>query len=415
MWRDRLGLVTSPRATGDVVAFRMAGRRLLLVQDPATVRHVLIDHACKYRKGIGLEQARPLLGDGLLTSEGRKWHSQRARVERSLTRSRIVAHEPGMTAATDAMLERWELIASERGTVDLSAEMRELSLEILLRTLLGAHAVARSADVASAVTVLAEAAMRRMLWPIALPAWLPTRRSVQVQRSLRQLDGAVDDLVDHHSHMPPSDGLLSELVQAHAHDARQLRDEVLTLIVAGHDTTSAALTWTLYLIAMHPQLQSELIERQVSLRHVISEALRLYPPVWLLPRRASSQDRLGRHVVLPGTDVLVSPFSLHRSRKLWDSPECFRPRRFARAERSRSAHAYLPFGLGPRRCPGAVFALAQMDLVIRRIIGRFRVVPAFARDPVPNPLLTLRPPDPLRFALERRGRDDPGRLAPGVG
>ncbi len=411
VWRDRLGVVRAASALGDVACFRMGRRRLYLASDPRHVRHVLVEYQDNYRKGIGLEHARPLLGDGLLTSEERAGGaSASASSPLSGGRSSLPTWRrcrPRRMSCSTAGSGR-----SRQARQSISAPNCARSrFEIFLRTLFEAHAGADSSKLERALTLLLDEAIRRMLLPVPRPERLRTPRARRVQRALALLDEQVDALV---ARRPAPANLLSTLVTAHRdQDRAQLRDELLTLIVAGHETTAVALSWTLYLLGVHPDVAEDVRADRSLLRPVVKEALRLYPPVWLIPRRAVEADRLGRHRIPAGADVLISPYTLHRDPSLWDRPETFSPARFADA---RPPSAYLPFGIGPRNCVGSAFALVEIELVLGAIVDRFRLRPAAPGRPAPNPLLTLRPPDPFPFrmtaARRPRARGQPSRATP---
>jgi len=419
VWRDRLGVVTAARELGGVASFHMGRRRLYVVNDPLHVRHVLVDNEINYRKGVGLDHARSLLGEGLLTSEGEVWRRQRKRVEPAFARARINDYTPVMRTATDELLARWERPARARTPIDLSAELRALTLEIFMRTLFETRAGESAQAVERALTLLLDEAIRRMLLPLPRSERLRTRRARRVERALALLGRQVDELLARRSAGVGGAGsdLLSALVAAREergagigraplpastraqdeHGCTRLRDELLTLIVAGHETTAVALSWTLYLLGTHPRVAEDVRVDRSQLRPVVKEALRMYPPVWLIPRRTIAADQLGGHAIPAGADVLISPYALHRDPRAWDRPESFSPARFDVAGPQR---IYLPFGLGPRNCVGSAFALVEIELVLSAILDRYRLRPAESRRPRPNPLLTLRPPDPFPFSVE---------------
>lgn len=380
VWRDRLGVVTAARELGEVARFRMGRRWVYVVNDPGHVRHVLVDNEANYRKGIGLDHARPLLGDGLLTSEGEVWRRQRERVEPAFARARMADYTPVMRTATDELLARWERAAHERTPIDLGAELRGLTLEIFMRTLFDTRAGDGAQALERALTLLLDEAMRRMLLPLPRSQRLRTRRARRVERALALLTRQVDELSARRSAGAVGAG-----------------SELLTLIVAGHETTAVALSWTLYLLGTHPHVAEDVRDDRSQLRPVVKEALRMYPPVWLIPRRAIAADQLGRHPIPAGADVLISPYALHRDPQTWERPASFSPARFGVAGPPRT---YLPFGLGPRNCVGSAFALVEIELVLNAILDRYRLRPVDSRRPRPNPLLTLRPPDPFPFTVE---------------
>lgn len=379
--KDRLAFVTSALRVGEVARFRMGRRWLHLVNDQTLARHVLVDRADNYRKGIGLEEARPILGDGLLTSEGATWRRQRDSIEPVMRSTRMDDYVPVMEGAAAEMLERWSATSRSGGTIDVDAEMRRLTLDILIRSLFR-RAPERTDALGRALTLVLDDSVRRMLSPFPAIGRLPRRRSLRVRRALRSIDAQVRALGTTPRTPSPA--------------------EIVSLLVAGHETTAVALSWTLYLIGVHPDTERELRsgapQRRAKLRRTIRESLRLYPPVWLIPRRAVSGDRLGPYRIPGGAEVLVSPFALQRDPRVWSEADRFRPDRFNADDGSR-ASVFLPFGLGPRRCVGTSFALTEMEVALTSILDRVRLRPAFAGVPTPNPMLTLRPPEPFEFRL----------------
>lgn len=379
-WRDRLGLVEAARAAGDVARFRMGRRAVYVVSAPGPARTVLVDRAAAYRKGLGLEQARPLLGDGLLTAEGESWRRQRARVEPVFERSRVLAHAPAIEDAAGEMLDRWAKVRR----VDVVADVRALTLQLLLRSLLGTGAQ-EVAPIGRATTHVIREAMRRMVFPVPLP----TPGAVRARRALRLLERRAADLADERS---AGDGLLNAL----AGDRDDARDQLVTMIVAGHETTAASLAWTLHLVATHPAALDAARAGEAGRRRVIRESLRLYPPVWVLPRRAIADEDVGGERIAAGADVLVCPYTIHRHPRFWERPDEMA------LDRPEGERAYLPFGLGPRACVGAAFARLELDIVLAMVTERFDLRPATAGAVKPSALLTLRPPDRLRLVVRSR-------------
>lgn len=418
IWHDRLGFVLKiARQYGDVAGFRMGWRTLLLVNHPDAVRHVLRDNVRNYQKGIGLAEARPLLGNGLLTSEDRVWAAQRQRLHQVFQADRMESFAEAAVTASSSRLEHWEKAGLVDRDLDIPEEMTRLALEILGLTLLRGN-LADEADLVSSLDVVERWAIRKMVNPLALPASV----SFRVRRALSRLDAIVQALVEAHRRDPPPEGegdALDALLSAESEvDARLLRDEVVTLLIAGHETSASALAWTWYLISLNPavrdRLEDELatvlagrlptfadVPRLEYTRMVVQEALRLYPPVWMLPRRALGEDEILGHSVPAGADVLVSPYTLHRHPGFWHAPDEFLPERFAPGSASHPAAAYLPFGQGPRACLGSVSGMLEVVLVVATVAARYRLDLAPGCRPSAEALLTLKPRG-LRMLLRRR-------------
>ncbi len=362
-------LVRQFKLHGD--AFRMhaplLGRDVFVLSHPHHVRHLLVDQHARFEKGIGIERVRILLGNGLMTSEGTLWRSQRKAIQPAFHRLRVEAQVPAIVAANERLATR--IAAAGGEPFDLGRHLSDITLEIVLRALFGGTydvLVARDNPFA----LLTDEAERDLKFAYALrklggllQAEIDRRRA---QRDTTRHDDLLQTLIDardRHSGEPMSD--------------RQIRDEVFTLVVAGHETTASALCWTWYLVAGHPAVAAAVraeasaasdadrarpaADRFPHAYRAIAEALRLYPPGWVLTRRALEAASIAGVDVERGDDILVSPFLVHRHPAFWDDAEAFDPTRFV-PERAavRPRFAYLPFGLGPRACIGEPLALAEM-------------------------------------------------------
>lgn len=414
--RDRLGLmVNAVREYGDAVRLRMGPKTLYLFNHPEHAKHVLSENPGNYHKGLGLAHARRALGDGLLTSEGELWRRQRRAVQPAFQRDRVAQAGGVIAEEADRMLARWR--GTPHTTVDLVAELTQLTLGVLGRSLLRVD-LGGSAGIGQAFEAVQDQAMFEMVTLNAVPAWVPLPRQLRFRRARRELDRLVARLVAGRvgGAGTSGDDLLSRLVSSTGSGdssgrsgRRQLRDELVTLLLAGHETTASTLGWTCYLLEQHPEVLTRLREEAVGVlgdrlpnhedlprlpyaTQVIEEVIRLYPPVWMLSRRALADDEVGGYHVPAGSDVLICPYTLHRNPRLWDSPDTFDPGRFG-PERAadRPRYAYIPFGAGPRVCVGSSLGLMEAVLVIAMIAREFQLYrPAGARPVVPEPMLSLR-------------------------
>ena len=395
------------RTYGDFVHFRIGRRSLFLVNDPAAAHLVLLDESKSFCKGSGLSEARVFLGDGLLTSEGDLWAAQRREVQHLFHAHRLPALSRLIVAAAEDLVDRWQASQAAGERVDVGREMEVLALDVLGRTLLRGD-LRGEPDLGESLASVQRWAMRRM----ASPWGLPVAGGFGARKALRRLQGVADRLIAEHRGGPPPDGTedLLDLMLAGGRrtDARTLRGEVITLLLAGHDTSASALAWIWVLLASHPdvrdRLEAELsvvlggrqpaladLPRLIYTRMVVQESLRLFPPVWMLPRRALRDLEIAGYWVAAGSEVLISPYALHRHPLFWESPESFRPERFEPGGRGHSEMAYLPFGHGPRTCLGSGFAMLEMILVLAATAQRFRLEPAPGFRAEPEPLLSLRP------------------------
>jgi cytochrome P450 len=418
--RDKLRFVSEAvREYGDLLVFSLGrGRRLLLVNHPDLARQVLRDRADRYEKGIGLIDAWPVLGSGLLTSEGARWRRQREEVAPILDPRRLAQYVPAMAAGARAAVGRWS--AAQDGRIDLAAETLRLTLDVLGRALFGVELWRRAPELTAPVDVVVRWAMRRMTGLVRPPLAVPTPANLACRAALRRLEAYLERLLGEAAAAEPP-GAAAEWLRAAAAEGR--RDEISTLLLAGHETTAAAICWTAYLLARDPEWRQAVeaeaaaalggrdpepadLPRLKVLRAAIEEAMRLYPPVWIVTRRARAADRIGDCEVAPGTDVLISVYTLQRHPRFWDEPEAFRPQRFLPGAGALHGSAYLPFGVGPRACPGGAFALAEATVVLAVIAGSGRLEPLSDRPVEAEPLLTLRPKGavPMRFRPWPAGR-----------
>ncbi|MBN3932806.1 cytochrome P450 [Streptomyces verrucosisporus] len=413
---DRLAMMRDAAALGDAVRVVTGPRKLYVFNRPEYAKHVLADNAANYHKGIGLVQARRVLGDGLLTSEGELWRAQRRTAQPAFRPARINA-QAGAVAQEAAGLVASLRTRGKEGPVDVLEEVTGLTLGVLGRTLLGTDLDPYD-SIAHAFEAVQNQAMFDMVTQDLVPSWLPLPVQRRFRRARRELVRIVDALVaDRSSRIGEGDGAddaLARMILAARRHAdprtgrRLLREELVTLLLAGHETTASTLGWVLQLLAVHPHVRD--LVREESRRvlggrvpeaddlreltyttQVVQEAMRLYPPVWILPRVARRGDEVGGYTVSAGADVLVCPYTLHRHPEFWEDPERFDPGRFDPARSaSRPRYAYIPFGAGPRFCVGS--GLGMMEAVfVTALVTRdldLSVVPGHAA--VAEPMLSLR-------------------------
>lgn len=415
LWGDRLRLLSDAADEyGDVVRFAMGPKTLYFFNHPDHARHVLTDNVANYHKGLGLAEARRrILGDGLLTSEGETWRGQRRVISPAFRRERIAGFADVVADAGVQLTGRLE--ARTGDVVDLAGEMTALTMDVLGRTLLDAD-LSPLSFLGSAFETAQEQAMFEMVTLGALPLWLPLPRHRRFRAARRQIEDAVRTLVSTREQGAGTDGsdLMAMLLRAASGepsaDARWngLRDQIVTMLLAGHETTASTLSWAWYLLSQHPEAAERMRAEAVAAlgdrtpghadltrlpytTMVIQETMRLYPAVWGLPRRAVAADEIGGYPVPAGADVMISPYTLHRHRDFWTDPDQFRPERFA-ADAPPVAHryAYIPFGAGPRVCVGSHLGMLEATLIAAMVARRFRFEFAGPAEPVPEAMLSLR-------------------------
>lgn len=419
--RDVLRLLTESRARfGDVVRFRLGPLVFHLVAHPDGIRRVLQERAEQYDKETrSSAKIRGMTGLGLLTAGGALWHRQRRLMQPGFRPAAVAGFVARMEEATDAMLERWR--RQRNAPFDLAPDMMRLTYTIAGSTLFSADVSGDTEAVERAMAVLLARTYRRLERIFDLPLAVPTPANRRFRDARATLDRVVYRILAERrkqdSGGAPQD-LLSILLQARDEETgegmsdEQLRNEVLTLLLAGHETTANALTWTFFLLARNPAAAERLsaeVDRERDLaglactERVIHEAMRLYPPIWIMERRAVAEDEIGGFRIPAGSTVVVSPWVTHRHPQLWEDPERFDPDRFTE-ERSadRPLLAYLPFGAGPRYCIGGHFAMTEALVIVSRVLRAFRLRLAPGRPVEPLPGITLRARDGVWVMLEPR-------------
>lgn len=412
---DPLGaLLEVRRKHGDLAYLPLLHRGFFLATHPRHVDHVLRSSADRYRKGTrSYAKIRALLGDGLVTSEGDKWRRHRALIQPALHPQRIAGFRSIVAALTDETLEGWREPAARGEPIAIDREMRRLTLRIVGRALFGREIGVGAGSLGAAIDTALRFTARRVEGLVD-PGWMPTPARRRFHKALTRLDRTVHRLLE--EPRPPgtdAGNLLSMLVEAREAGDRsmtddELRDQVLTLLLAGHETTAAALTWTLHRLGRHPGVQDRVREEAAAgpvvpdlrelayTRTVVQESMRLFPPVWMIERRAAVEDTIDGYRIPAGSVIALSQYVTHRHPAFWPDPERFDPDRF-RADQSarRPRSAYFPFGAGPRTCVGAGFATMETVLIVAMVTGRYRLESAPGPDPEPRPGITLRPSGPL--------------------
>ncbi|AEW97976.1 MULTISPECIES: cytochrome P450 [Streptomycetaceae] len=388
-------VLTRAAGHGSPAAFELDGRPMTLVTDPEQVRQVLACRPEVYVKHS--HRARALLGDGLITATGDAWKRQRRLLQARFTVTGVRRYEAGIAAAAERIARRWSAAAGTGDLVDVGEDMRFFALDTIWRALTGDPLdEAAHRELAAVDTVVA-----------ALPttAGAPTGDPAEVGAALGRIDATARRVIAaaraRRAAHGPSDALLDLLLDASGSDAgdpdRLVRDELVTLLVAGHETTAQTLAW-LFLM-LHQNIH---VPRTSEPGALVAETLRLYPAVWLVPRCAARDDVLGGRRVAAGSGVLVCPYLTHREPAWWPDPERFDPARFLPGG-VRPAHpgAYVPFGLGPRACLGQQFALRETAALLARLLPAFTVE---LRDPPAAPVFgaNLRPGGPLPAVVRRR-------------
>ena len=418
-------LTDAARRYGDMVYLRLGRRPAYFLNHPDHIAHVLQTHHRNYRKSELVEPLKPFLGTGLATSDGDLWRRQRRLIQPAFHRPHMATFTTIVTETTATLLDRWRPLASRSAPVDLLPEMMRLTGTIIVNALFGTTLCDPEATLLDDFRVVTAYSLRRLLAWTAWSAHVPTAKRRRYRQALRRLEATVWHIIGTRRRSGASgDDLLARLLVAHDPETggrmsdRQLRDEVMTLFFAGHETTGLALTWTWYLLASYPavaaQVRGELatvlqgraptVQDLPYLRYtrmVIQEALRLYSPAWILSRAPIADDVIGGYPIPAGMTVLLSPYVTHRHPRWWAQPDQFDPERFA-PERvtDRPRFAYFPFSGGPRQCIGEPLAWLEAQCIVAMIAQRYRLALLPGHQVTPSAVLTLRPRGGLPVTLQ---------------
>lgn len=422
--RDPLGTLLSAAAEyGDVVRFRVGPKLahlvIHLIRHPDHIHHVLQQNAANYPKSFTYRAIQEMVGNGLVTSDGELWKRQRRLIQPMFLREQVALFAAPMNQACADLAARWHALARQQDDIDISAEMLALTLDIVGRALFSSDLGERAPEVQPALKIMLEEALARTQSPLALlprvMEHLPGLADERWKAAMATMDELVNALVAERraAAEQPAD-MLGMLLAARDDDGsamtdEQVHDELMTFLVAGHETTASALSWSWYLLAEHLDAAAEMRRELAAVlgdreptaadipnlpftSAVVHEALRLFPPGWTIERDAIADDEIGGYRIPAGTTVMLSPWVSHRDPNFWEDPEQFRPQRFL-PENAESLHTkpYFPFGAGQRKCVGSDFAIFEATLVIANLARQFEVVVPPGTQVEAEPTITLRP------------------------
>jgi cytochrome P450 len=421
--RDSLGFITHcAREYGDIVSLKLGPKRVYLLNHPDLIEQVLVTQNRNFIKHFITRLLQRILGEGLLNSEADTWLRQRRLAQPAFHRSRIEAYGRVMVEFTENMLHTWH----EGEVRDIHVEFMRLALGIVAKTLLNADAAGEANTVASALEFLLKDFLYRWETLLPVPRWVPTPHNLRCKRARRSLEGTIYKYITQGRAAGVDRGdLLSMLLQVRDEDGSgmsdlQLRDQVMTLFLAGHETTANSLSWTWYLLAQHPEAEAKLakelqdvlggrpptvadLPRLRYTDYVVCESMRLYPPVFAFGREALQACTLGGYEIPAGATVIMSQWIMHRHPRYFDNPEKFQPERWANGLLQRiSKYVYFPFGGGPRICIGNTFAMMEASLVLATLAHHYRFTLLPEPPVVPWPAVTLRPRHGIRARLQKR-------------
>lgn len=425
--RDPLGLFLEVGTHGEIAQFEVMTRRIVNLQNPEHIKHVLVENSRNYDALIHTRMLlRFWLGEGLFTSDGTKWLTNRRLMQPLFSRQQVVSYGASMGDTLREFAER----TRSTSTVDMMDLMMQLTVRVASRTLFGANldgpTVQKfSQSVTDMVRYYGNAL--RSGWLVILPdkslTWLPTFR-----KSLEVLNGVVNQVILERRHQNGQyEDLLARLMDARDQETgkgmtdEELRDEIMTMLFAGHETTASTMTWTWYLLAKHPEVRGKLRDEARNVLNgrlstvndlpdlpyttmVLNEVMRLYPPVWGIFRNTIADDHLGQYTITSGTRISIAPYLLHRNPSHFPNPDTFDPERFhPNRAIDIPKYAYLPFGAGPRQCIGQHMAMLEMQLALSYLIQHFDFDLMEDKPIEPEALLTLRPKRSVLMSVKPLG------------
>lgn len=389
------------------------------ISEPAYIERIFT-HPDIYVKGRDNKTLRFLLGNGLVTSEGEFWLKQRRLIQPLFHKQRLQSFVQKITESTAAMLKSWNAKTDE--VIDIHSEMTQVTLDIVSQTLMSTEVKGDFKKISDALLVVMEGMMKI----IKLPVWIPTPGNLKMRKNRALLDDTIYKIIeDRRKHKEGYDDLLTMLMEVEDADTRermtneQLRDEVITIFLAGHETTANALSFSFYLLAQHPEIKQKIVDevqrvigdsemtfenlnRLEYTTMVIKESMRLYPPVWGITRDAAKEDVINGYRIKKGDSIAISPWAVHRLEKYWENPLKFDPERFS-PERMKNIHRYawFPFGGGQRFCIGNNFAMMEMQIVLAMACTKFNFTLAENFKLELEPLVTLRPRHGVKMKLQK--------------
>lgn len=400
---------------------------MMIVSHPDYVKHLLQDNNRNYRKSFGYEVMKLLLGKGLLTSEGDFWRKQRRLMQPAFHRERLASFANIMSEECSDLLEKWKALPNH-SVINLSHDMMEMTLNIVCRAMFSLDVNDASEVVNREFNIANEKLIKRMMNPLQLPLWVPTSSNRKEKHAYKAIHEVVAAVIEKRRQGGDKryDDLLAMLMETKDEDTgemmsdSQIKDEVVTIFLAGHETTAVALTWLFHCLEENPEVESKLLQEAQTVldgkvatlenipqleytKMVIDETLRLYPPAWIIGRHSYEDDEVGGYSIPKDTNCLIPVYYIHRDETYWPEPLRFIPERFSK-ENSKNRHKfiYFPFGGGPRQCIGNNFALMEMQLIVPVLLQYFHLQKPRDFKFEQDPLITMRPKPEMLMELIHR-------------
>ena len=406
---------------GDITLLPFGPLKVYLLSNPEHISEVFSHQNHCFVKGVSIQSLKSSLGRGLLTSEGKFWKRQHRLIQPAFHRTRIVEYANIITVATEAVISQWQ-----GGEVrNIQAEMMKLTLSITAQSLFSTDVSGKAVVIESALEAVLEHFSRQLNTFFLLPEWIPTPSNIQFRRKLHQMDEAIYGIIrQRRATKEPKFDLLTMLLQLENESGvrmseREIRDEVVTLMMAGHETTALALTWTWVLLAQNPEIEEKLhqeiqtvLQKRSPTIHdinqleyaswIIKESMRLYPPAWGTSRQVIETIELGGYILEPGDTVFLNQWVMHRNPRFFECADQFKPQRWGNSfEQSLPRGVYFPFGDGPRSCIGKNFAMMEAMLILVAIAQKFRLTLLSDDEIELQPSITLRPKHSVLMSLQK--------------
>lgn len=409
---------------GDLVLFKLLNKKIYFLNHPDYVKHILQSNHKNYHKSPGYKHLRHLGGMGIFTSDGEQWLKQRKLYQPAFSAQSIQNYASIVIQNTNLLLDSWPQKVENGEAINISRDMMKVTMGIISESLFS-NRINYQSDLGDALSYALEWINDRALKsPFIWPAKWPTSKNRKFSRAVADLDAIVYKIIaDKTAHKSESDDLLSRFMNPgeglEGLNPQELRDEVMTIFIAGHETSANVLMWAFYELSRNPEIEATLFDEVNAIGNreltyadlhqlhytaqVLNETMRLYPPVWHLGRMNLEKDEIGGYEIPAGSHLRISPLVLHRHPDFWENPNQFDPDRFS-AEASAKHHpfAFIPFGAGPRLCAGRNFAMMEMVLILAKIVRQFKIVPHQNTFVEIGPLMTLRPKEDVKLRFVRR-------------
>ena len=404
------------REHGAIARYQLGTQEIVQVNDPEYIGRILAQKNDVYVKGEQFQdRIRPILGEGLLTSRGERWESQRRALEPAFLPNEVGRYSTTVTDLTEAYSERW----SDGEVLDIHEEMLSLTVEVIAEVLFDVDVSDRTEEISWSVGTIIGHLARRMRRPVQIPTWVPTSQNREYKRAIETLYEVADWIIEQKRDADGND--IISLLQEADHDPseEELRNQVVTLLSAGHETTAVSLTCALQLLATHPEklaaFQAELdevldgrtptmedLDELTYTEQVMKESMRVYPPIYEMLRTTAEEDVLGEYQIPEDTTILISQWVLNRNPEYFEDPDEFRPERWTdEFESQLPSFVYLPFGIGPRRCIGDRIAMMETRLILATLLQEWEVE-SHLDELTFTPSVSLRPAEPVEMTLKRR-------------